>query len=108
MSKQPLDYNSLKKHGWKITFRHWRRYVEPPFGQKRMDQSKRLSHLGGSTLCKVTIPAGIFAGGPHTAMAEHICPDTARFNKKQNNKKAFYKVLHLCGYLEELKNGNHL
>lgn len=103
-----LDYNRLKKQGWRISFRHVRRYVPRSPGKMKMDSSIVLSPWGGYTICKVTIPGGLILEGPHTAVAEHVCPDTARFNKKQNNKKAFYKALNKSGYLDIIKHGNHL
>lgn len=103
-----LDYNRLKKQGWQISFRHVRRYVTYPPGQMKMDQSKRMSHFGGFTTCMLMVPGGLIEEGPRLAVGIHQCPDTARFNKKQNNKKAFYKALRNSGYLDIIKHGNHL
>jgi len=103
-----LDYNKLKKQGWQISFRHVRRYVKPPFGQMRMDQSKKMSPFGGFTTCVLHVPGGLIEEGPCLAIGIHQCPDTARFIKKQNNKKAFYKALRKSGYLDIIKHGNHL
>ena len=102
-----IDYNDFKKKGWKISFKHQRRYVPRPLLRLKLSHSLELSNLGGTTTCTLQGPPDIY-GDHKPVSATHVCPDTARFVKKQNCKAAFYQALHRMGCLELIKHGNHL